>query len=66
MQKKTWRLMKEIIRKAKLLHTSHLPQKITANKNLFDKAKIANEFNKVFANIGIGLASKIPTAKNCI
>ena len=26
-------------------------------------AKIANEFNRFFANIGIELASKIPTAK---
>ena len=33
-----------VIGKAKLLHTSHLPQKITVNEiNLFDKAKIANE-----------------------
>ena len=56
--------MKEIIGKAELQHKSHLPQKITVNKiKLFDKAKIANEFNKFFANIGIELASKIPTAK---
>ena len=56
--------MREIIGKAKLLHTSHLPQKINVNKIiLFDKAKIANEFNKFFANIGIELASKIPTAR---
>ena len=53
-----------VIGKAKLLHTSHLPQKITVNEiNLFDKAKIANEFNKFFANIGIEPARKIPTAK---
>ena len=26
-------------------------------------AKIANEFNRFFANIGIELASEIPTAK---
>ena len=39
--------MKEIIGKVKLLHTSHFPQKITVNKiNLFNKAKIANEFNR--------------------
>ena len=56
--------MKEIIGKAKLLHISHLPQKITVNEiNLIDMAKIANEFNRFFANIGIELASKIPTAK---
>ena len=56
--------MIEIIEKAKLQHTSHLPQKITVNKrNLFDKGKIANKFNKFFANIRIELASQIPTAK---
>ena len=38
--KQNWKVMKEIIRKAKLLHFSHLPQKITVNKiDLFDKAK---------------------------
>ena len=62
--KQTWRVMKEIIGKAKLLHISHLPQKITISKiNLVDKGKIANEFKKFFAKIGIELASKIPTAK---
>ena len=56
--------MKEIIGKAKLLHTSHLPQKITVSKiNLSDKAKVASELNKFFANKGIELASKIPAAK---
>ena len=46
-----------------ILHT--LPQKVTVNKiNLFDKAKIANEFNKFFSNIGIELASKIATARS--
>ena len=59
-----WKVLEEIIGKAKLLHTSHLPQKITVNKiNLFDKAKVASELNKFFANKGIKLASKIPAAK---
>ena len=53
--------MEGIIGKAILLHTSHLPQKITVN--LFDKAKISNEFNKFFPNVRIGLARKIFTAK---
>ena len=56
--------MKEIIGKANLLRTSHLPQKITVSKiNLLLKAKIANEFNRFFPNIGIELASEIPPAK---
>ena len=62
--KQKWEVMKEIIRKAKLQHTSHLPQKITVNKiNLFDKTKSTNEFSKFFANIRIELVSKIPNAK---
>ena len=65
--KQAWKVMKEIIGKAKLRHMSYLPQKITVNKiNLFDKAKIESEFNKFFENIGIELASKIPTAKTTI
>ena len=40
--KQTWKVMKEMIEKAKLLRTSHLPQKITVFSNhLFDKKKAA-------------------------
>ena len=46
------------------LHTLHLLQKVTVSKiDLCDKAKIAKEFNKFFANIRIELASEIPTTK---
>ena len=46
--------MKERIGKAKLPHSAHLAPKITVSKiAFFDKAKIANEFKKFFANIGI-------------
>ena len=56
--------MKKITWKVKLQHTSHLPQKITVNKiNLFDKGKIAKEFNELLLITGIELASKIPVAK---
>ena len=62
--KQTWKVMKEITGKTELLHTSHIPQIINVNRiNLFDKVKTANEFNQFFSNIGIELASKIPTAK---
>ena len=61
--KQECKVMKETIGKAKL-HTSHFLKKLPVNKiNLFDKADIANELNKFFANIGIELASQIPISK---
>ena len=60
--KKTWSVMKELIGKSKT-EFSNLPQKISIDKkNIFDERKIANEFNNFFTNIGINLASKIPSA----
>ena len=54
--------MKELIGKIKL-KSSNLPRRITINEvDIFDKRKIANEFNAFFANIGSKLASKIPNA----
>lgn len=50
--------MKEIIEK--VLHTSRVPQKTTVSKaDLFDQTKIAQEFNKFFANIRMELAAKL-------
>ena len=44
--KKTWRVMKEILGKC-TTKPSTLPTKITVNKlDIFDKKKIADEFNK--------------------
>ena len=52
--------MKEILGKC-TTKSSTLPTKITVNiTNIFDAAKIANEFNKFFTNIGADLANKIP------
>ena len=54
--------MKELIGKIKF-KSSNLPRRITVNEvNIFDKCKIANEFNSFFTNIGRKLASKIPNA----
>ena len=59
---KTWSIMKELIGKIKL-KSSNLPRRITVNEvDIFDKRKIANEFNAFFTNIGSKLASKIPNA----
>ena len=60
--KKTWSIMKELIGKIKP-KSSNLPRRITVNEvDIFDKRKIANEFNAFFTNIGSKLASKIPNA----
>ena len=54
--------MKEIIGKTKP-KLSNLPRRIIVNDvHIFDKRKIANEFNSFFTNIGSKLASKIPNA----
>ena len=55
-------VMKEILGKC-TTKSSTLPTKITVNKtDIFDAAKIADEFYKFFTNIGIDLANKIPNA----
>ena len=60
--KKTWSIMKELIGKIKF-KSSNLPRRITVNEvDIFDKRKIANEFNSFFTNIGSKLAIKIPNA----
>ena len=54
--------MKEILGKC-TTKSSTLPTKITVNKtDIFDTKKIADEFNKLFTNIGTDLANKIPNA----
>ena len=60
--KKTWRIMKEVIGKSKLIHST-LPRKIVINKNvIFEEKHITNAFNNFFLNIGPKLADDIPTA----
>ena len=54
--------MKELTGKIKP-KSSNLPRRITVNDvDIFDKRKIANQFNAFFTDIGIKLASKIPNA----
>ena len=60
--KKTGRIMKNVIGKSKLIHST-LPRKIAINKNvIFEEKHIANAFNNFFINIGPKLAHDIPTA----
>ena len=60
--RKTWGFMKEILGKC-TKRSSTLPTKITVNKtDIFDAAKVADEFNKFFTNIGTDLAKKISNA----
>ena len=60
---KTWRIMKEVIGKCKLIHWT-IPRKIVINENvIFEEKRIANAFNIFFINIGPELADDIPTVK---
>ena len=60
--KKTWRIMKDVLGKSKLIHST-LPRKIIINKNvIFEEKHTANTFNNFFINIGPKLADDIPTA----
>ena len=60
--KKTWRIMKEVIGKSKLIH-SNLPRKIVLNKNvIFEEKQIANASNSFFINIGPKLADDFPAS----
>ena len=59
--KKTWRIMKEVIGKFKLIYST-FPRKTVINKNvIYEERHIANAFNNFFINIGPKLADDIPT-----
>ena len=63
MQKKTWKIMKEITGKSKSMNDS-FPRKIqVGNSEIFKKNQIANEFNNYFVNVGSNLAAKIPSSE---
>ncbi|XP_065660360.1 uncharacterized protein LOC136084142 [Hydra vulgaris] len=58
--KKTWNVIKEVIRKNNYTRNT-LPKKITVDeKNIYDKSIIAEKINSFFINAGPNLASKIP------
>ena len=58
--KATWRIMKEIIGKSKVV-SSTLPRRVIVNKEeIYDQNIIAEKFNNFFVNVGPSLASKIP------
>ena len=58
--KSTWKIMKEIVGKAKINHKNLPKQLVINNKKITDKTEIANNFNEFFANVGPKLAEKIP------
>ena len=58
---KTWRIMKEVIGKSKLFHST-LPRKIFSKNVSYEEKHIANSFNHFFINIGPKLVDDIPTA----
>ena len=60
--KKTGRIMKKVIAKSILIHST-LSRKIVITKNvIFEEKHTANTFNKFFINIGPKLANDIPMA----
>ena len=62
--KKTWQVIKEVIGKTKLQHST-FPKMLLINKiETFDKTSIANNFNKYFTEIGPNLANKIDPSIN--
>ena len=61
--KETWKVIKEVTGKIKSFDQT-FPRKITMNKTeIFQKEKIANEFNNYFVNVGSNLAAKIPNSE---
>ena len=58
--KKTWSIMKEIIGKKKI-QTDQLPPRITVN----GECKVANTFNRYFAEVGPNLAKNISKSNKC-
>ena len=63
--KKTWQIIKEVIGKTKLQHSTFPKMMLINNIENFDKTSIANNFNKYFTEIGPNLANKIdPSIKS--
>ena len=60
--KKTWQIIKEVIGKSKLIHST-LPRKTVINKDvILEEQQIANAFNNFVINIGPKLADDMPKA----
>ena len=58
--KRTWATIKEIIDPKKLSGTLFPKRLVVNDLEIFDKKTIAENFNKIFGEIGSKLASKIP------
>ena len=58
--KNTWKIMKSITGKSRVLNDS-FPKSLTiANEEITDKKSIAEKFNSFFVNTGTNLAAKVP------
>ena len=55
--KKTWHVIKEVVGKTKLQHSTFPKMMLINNIENFDKTSIANNFNKYFNEIGPNLAN---------
>ena len=62
--KKTWDTIKEVIGKTKAFKND-IPKRMVINGiETFGQNKTANGFNKFFTELGLKLASSIPTSSN--
>jgi hypothetical protein len=60
--KKSWKVIKEILGRSEICR-NNLPKHLDINKKLvYDQAKIADEFNNFFVNVGENLGQKIPAS----
>ena len=60
--KKTWQIIKEVIGKSKLIHSTLLRKTVINKDVILEEQQIANAFNNFVINIGPKLADDMPKA----
>ena len=60
--KKTWPIIKEVIGKSKLIHSTLLRKTVINKDVILEEQQIANAFNNFVINIGPKLADDMPKA----
>ena len=60
--KKTWQIIKEVIGKSKLIHSTLLRKTVINKDVILEEQQIANAFNNFVINIGPKLANDMPKA----
>ena len=60
--KKTWQIIKEVIGKSKLIHSTLLRKTVINKDVILEEQQIANALNNFVINIGPKLADDMPKA----